>query len=133
FKQVNDRFGHAAGDHLLADVAQRLRSGVRRQDLVARFGGDEFTILCRDATRADVEGLVARVAESLGPALELDAEGPVIGASIGVATSGTIKVGGPGDGGQVSAEGLIRAADTAMYTAKRRGGQRPGVRVATAD
>ncbi|MGH3655348.1 MAG: diguanylate cyclase domain-containing protein, partial [Micromonosporaceae bacterium] len=51
FKQVNDRFGHAAGDHLLADVAQRLRSGVRRQDLVARFGGDEFTILCRDATR----------------------------------------------------------------------------------
>ncbi|EIL91520.1 MULTISPECIES: sensor domain-containing protein [Rhodanobacter] len=110
FKDVNDRGGHDAGDHLLREVAARLQQGVRQGDLVARVGGDEFVALlpgCRDArtARAVAESLRARltVPFSLPDGLfRLDA-------SIGIACF-------PDDG--ANAKALLARADRAMYAVK---------------
>jgi len=113
FKLVNDSLGHAAGDQLLKVVAERLREAVRPSDTVARFGGDEFVVLCEEV--AD-DGAAVEVAERLAGALAepIDlAEGEIfVTASQGLAIS---------DGGSDSAAGLLRDADTAMYLAKERG------------
>ena len=113
FKQVNDRFGHAAGDHLLKLVAQRLRREISRgTDVVARRSGDEF--LCAAPVRNEVEALsfAQRVADALAsPYPELGALGApaCVSASIGVAVY-------PNDG--ATPEVLVEAADQAMYRAK---------------
>ncbi len=110
FKPVNDRLGHAAGDDVLVAVADRLRAEVRDGDLVARLGGDEFCILCRDLDDVDA---AARLAERIVVALRAPVatrSGEVhIGASVGVSLCR------PGD---VTGEGLLEAADRAMYEAK---------------
>jgi diguanylate cyclase (GGDEF)-like protein len=113
FKAINDRLGHVAGDRLLVEIARRLRRYVRETDLVGRFGGDEFLVLFRDATLADVEAVCTRIAEALARPLDLGRESVVIGASIGLAV---------GLGDVDAAEELIARADRAMYVAK---GQRP--------
>ncbi len=114
FKVVNDSLGHAAGDALLRAVAERLRDAVRPGDTVARFGGDEFTMLCEGI---EGEGHALRVVQRVQTALarpfllgdnELFATG-----SIGIAL---------GRGGGHTAEALVEEADTAMYRAKERGG-----------
>ncbi len=115
FKAVNDRLGHLAGDRLLVEVARRLRRCVRETDLVSRFGGDEFLVLFRDATLADVEEVCTRIADALARPLDLGRESVVIGASIGLAV---------GLGDVDAAEELIARADRAMYVAK---GQRPEI------
>jgi len=113
FKLVNDSMGHEVGDQLLQAVAARIRGAVRPADTVARFGGDEFTILCDDITHpASAREVADRTLAALAEPFEL-ADGEVfVTASVGVALSG------PGEG---SPSVLLRNADSAMYGAKERG------------
>ncbi|MFC5925660.1 putative bifunctional diguanylate cyclase/phosphodiesterase [Micromonospora vulcania] len=112
FKEVNDTLGHAAGDQVLVQVAERLRHAAQRDDLVARLGGDEFAVLLRGLPAPAV---AAHRAETLLAALhepfELD------GMRISVEASGGISA-APASGGMPE---LLRRADVAMYQAKRAG------------
>jgi diguanylate cyclase (GGDEF)-like protein len=112
FKAVNDTYGHDAGDTVLREVALRLTSAVREDDLVVRLGGDEFAVVLADGSPTDaVDGLVRRLlgAVELPVALAGDAT-TAVHASVGVAT------GPPGE--------VVHRADDALYVAKRAKGQR---------
>ncbi len=113
FKEVNDTFGHPAGDVLLQQVAGRLRAEVRAIDTVARFGGDEYAVLLPEATAASA----AKVAQKLLTALErpftVEAQTVGIGAGVGISMYP--------DHGE-DADVLLRHADIAMYAAKGSGG-----------
>ena len=111
FKVVNDSIGHAAGDELLVLVAQRLQAVVRPGDTLARFGGDEFVIVCDGVAEGDVELLGVRVAEAVRAPFALDGREVTVTVSAGIASAG------PG----ADAESLLRDADSAMYRAKERG------------
>ncbi|WP_462384396.1 bifunctional diguanylate cyclase/phosphodiesterase [Pseudomonas sp. Marseille-QA0892] len=117
FKPINDSLGHAAGDRMLKDVAQRLSGCVDQEDTVARMGGDEFTLLLRAAeTRENALTRAIHVAErilaSLSRAFVLEGREFFVSASIGIALS-------PQDGNELSQ--LMKNADTAMYHAKEMG------------
>ncbi|MGY1743760.1 MULTISPECIES: diguanylate cyclase domain-containing protein [unclassified Blastococcus] len=113
FKAVNDRFGHAAGDGLLQEVASRLRQRLRRRDLVARLGGDEFLVALPDLSAGNAAAEARRVADDLVAAVcrPVDVHGaPVfVGASVGIAVA-------PADGDEFAA--LLHLADLRMYEAK---------------
>jgi diguanylate cyclase (GGDEF)-like protein/PAS domain S-box-containing protein len=115
FKLINDSFGHAAGDRLLCDVAARLRQALRPGDTIARFGGDEVTVLCEDVDgEAGARTIARRIARLFDePFLVEDGEA-FLQASIGIAIAG----------GAATPEDLIRDADAAMYRAKERGRSR---------
>ena len=129
FKQVNDRWGHLAGDRVLRAVADVLADEVRDQDAVGRFGGEEFVVLLRDLDPAAVAGVAERVRRRVttgagpvptaGPAPASEpATDPIIrglSVSVGVAT---YPHGGP------TLDALLLAADTALYAAKRAGRNR---------
>ncbi len=88
FKSVNDSFGHAAGDELLRQAAERMRRAVRPADTIARLGGDEFTVLCEDLGAVDEAGWVAdRVSEALERPFDLFGAETSIGVSIGIAVA----------------------------------------------
>ncbi|AZK45778.1 sensor domain-containing diguanylate cyclase [Paenibacillus lentus] len=110
FKEVNDTFGHDAGDLLLKDIAGRLTSIVREQDMVCRLGGDEFLVLLVDIDESRVVKVADRIKASLSEGYLYQGYRLTAGASIGfcVAPSGT------GD-----LEEMIRQADEAMYGAKK--------------
>ncbi len=116
FKVVNDSLGHGAGDRLLEAVAVRLDGVLRAGDTAARFGGDEFTILCEDLDGAQRAVQVAeRIAAALSAPFALDEDAEVfVRASIGIAVAMTATERRP--------EALLRDADAAMYRAKERGG-----------
>jgi diguanylate cyclase (GGDEF)-like protein/PAS domain S-box-containing protein len=115
FKLVNDSLGHDAGDRLLFDVANRLRSSVRPQDVVARFGGDEFTVLLDDIGTVGAAITIAqRITETLRVPLAFEGRDIVLSASVGIAMSSAAD----------SASDLLRHADLAMYVAKDRGRSR---------
>jgi diguanylate cyclase (GGDEF)-like protein/PAS domain S-box-containing protein len=113
FKLINDSFGHAVGDQLLLQVADRLDSCMRPQDTVARFGGDEFTILLEDGAEVDDATLVAkRIIEELRAPFALLGYEQFVTASIGIALSSRTP------GLPNVADDLLRDADAAMYRAK---------------
>jgi diguanylate cyclase (GGDEF)-like protein/PAS domain S-box-containing protein len=114
FKIVNDSLGHAAGDEVLTQVAQRLAASIRASDTAARFGGDEFAVLLED-----IEGVqeavdaVERIMEAVATPLTAAHKELALRCSLGVAIA-------PEDGA-ADADELIRDADAAMYIAKRDG------------
>lgn len=113
FKEVNDTLGHDAGDELLRQVADRLRRAVRTSDTVARLGGDEFTILLtRIADLGDAETVAGKVVRSLGRPFTIGEDDVKVSGSVGIALAPE-----HGRDGDV----LLRAADHAMYQAKRAG------------
>jgi diguanylate cyclase (GGDEF)-like protein len=111
FKPVNDRFGHAAGDAVLVDVAQRLTGCVRQSDTVARLGGDEFALLLEDVNPTEVSSACDRILAALSRGAHVAGHQLSLSASIGVAS---------GDSSE-TAESMLRNADLAMYEAKARG------------
>lgn len=111
FKQVNDSYGHAAGDELLVAVAGRLRACVRAGDVVARLGGDEFALLLGPGDAARADDVATRVVARLRLPVQLTGGTVVVTASVGVARVV------PGD----SPGSVLHRADTAMYGAKTGG------------
>lgn len=112
FKQVNDRFGHEAGDRLLVAVAERLRTVARGGDTVARLGGDEFAVLLEDLDgESGAKAVGDRLAARLRAPVRLKGEAVSARASVGIAMAR------PG----VVPDELLRQSDAAMYAAKRAG------------
>ena len=112
FKMVNDRFGHASGDQVIAVAARHILSCARGGDTAARVGGDEFALLVEGASVQQVTALADRVIEALNTTqVAFSPQALTIGASIGIAIAGP----------QETTETLMRDADLAMYEAKRQG------------
>ena len=115
FKLINDSFGHGAGDRLLIDVAARLREVLRPADTIARFGGDELTILCEDLDgEAGALAIAHRIAAAFKEPFLVDDGEAFLQASVGIALAGE----------PTTPEDLVRDADAAMYKAKERGRSR---------
>ena len=113
FKEVNDNFGHNAGDMLLKQVAERLMETVREIDLVSRMGGDEFTIILESViTVQDVIVVADRIIEIIQKPFDIGGTGAHVTTSVGISIF-------PNDG--LDAETLLRKADNAMYKAKNSG------------
>jgi diguanylate cyclase (GGDEF)-like protein len=113
FKNVNDQFGHAAGDAVLVAVAQRLCESVRKLDFVARVGGDEFVVLLPGISAEGAADIAARIIANLAAPFDIGPPEPIhIGITIGSACA-------PGDG--KNTDELLHSADRALYEAKRRG------------
>jgi len=111
FKQVNDRLGHAAGDRVLAELAERWEGCIRGEDLIARYGGDEFVVLVKQVScRREVEPIVKRLTLATQRPIEIDEQTIKLSVTIGVAIAEDTT----DDLGQ-----SIAAADSDMYAAKR--------------
>ena len=121
FKSINDAKGHAAGDHLLITVANRLQKAVRKQDTVARIGGDEFVLILSDIGKTDVEAqifsrkIMDKIISSIRMPIDYDNYQHNSSASIGVCVF---------KGGSIGADELVRRADMSMYIAKQQGRNR---------
>ncbi len=114
FKDINDAYGHDAGDKLLVGVARCLEEAVREQDTVARIGGDEFVIILPEvSSRRDVKMIGERIAEGFRKPISIGQKELTVAFSIGMAIY-------PDDSGDI--DGLMRRADEAMYEIKVEGG-----------
>lgn len=112
FKSINDRFGHSIGDEILSLTANRLRSVVRDGDLVGRFGGDEFLVVCPQISGEDgTRHIAERIRQALAGCVELGAGRVDLRASVGGAY--TVR--------PLSVDALVAQADRAMYESKRLG------------
>jgi diguanylate cyclase (GGDEF)-like protein len=113
FKPINDSLGHEVGDKLLVALAGRLDDGLRGSDTAARFGGDEFVVLCEDvADEQHVINIAERIQRAIGEPFMIEEYELKVTSSMGIVVT---------DGREESADALIRNADTAMYRAKRQG------------
>ena len=116
FKYVNDTLGHAAGDRLLKQAAEHLKNGIRKEDIVSRFGGDEFTILLSDVKQADVKAICTSLVQDMRDYhFHEDGHTFNIPCSIGVAMISS---------GSISPAELLARADMACHEAKSRGRNR---------
>jgi diguanylate cyclase (GGDEF)-like protein/PAS domain S-box-containing protein len=114
FKTINDSLGHEAGDRLLVTVAERLRKRLRPEDVLARFGGDEFAVLLEEVADASETIRVAqRIAESLREPFTVNDHQVNLSTSVGIALGSAHTKDDP--------EGMLRNADAAMYKAKEQG------------
>jgi len=116
FKWINDSLGHGAGDRLLVTIANRLEVSARIGDTVARFGGDEFLVLCQDVDEAGAIGVAERLLQAISVPSSILGSETTPTASIGIVVTAAT--------GDIDAESLVRDADTAMYQAKDRGRNR---------
>jgi diguanylate cyclase (GGDEF)-like protein len=115
FKGINDYYGHAAGDHVLRQVADGLRAVASDDDLVGRLGGDEFLMVLHTADdQRALAGIAKRVSEALSHDVPWQGRWISPGASVGLSYARV--------GSGVTADGLVSAADEAMYASKRSGG-----------
>ena len=113
FKTINDTLGHAIGDLLLRNVVERLKKCVREQDIISRWGGDEFTLLLPEINgREDATAIAQRILEILKSSFDLEGHHLHISSSIGIAVY-------PDDG--TDATSLLKNADTALYWVKEKG------------
>jgi diguanylate cyclase (GGDEF)-like protein/PAS domain S-box-containing protein len=113
FKIINDSLGHLIGDRLLVAVTERVRTCVREQDTVARFGGDEFTIVLEDCNSpSDAIHVAERIASQLEASFTFDGHDVFTSASLGITLSAEP---------HAQADDLLREADVAMYRAKEKG------------
>jgi diguanylate cyclase (GGDEF)-like protein/PAS domain S-box-containing protein len=113
FKNINDTLGHTVGDHLLKETAKRLTHSIRKQDTVARIGGDEFIILLDQINgHRDAVKVARKILKAFGPAFVIDGHKLHVSTSIGIALF-------PTDGDDVAT--LLKHADTALYRAKEAG------------
>jgi diguanylate cyclase (GGDEF)-like protein/PAS domain S-box-containing protein len=120
FKHINDAAGHDVGDRVLVEVARRIRDAVGPSDTVARFGGDEFVVICTGVDRLAAQRTADQVLAALAQPVEVTDQPLYVSASVGIALSP------PTD-----ADELLRFADAAMYDAKARGRSRAVVFEAT--
>lgn len=113
FKQVNDKFGHDAGDQVLIEVAKSLKASAREYDVIARVGGEEFAIITPSISKSDLLSLADRFRQMIAD-LEVQIDNRTIRptASIGVATTGETSN---------NAKALVKAADKYLYAAKNAG------------
>ncbi|GEN26356.1 hypothetical protein HVA01_00020 [Halovibrio variabilis] len=114
FKQANDQLGHEAGDRLLAQVAERISTGIRAMDTVARLGGDEFTLILKESGRHGAKEVAETLLSSLEQPFDVDGQRVHISGSIGLTLF-------PDDAKDL--DQLMHKADQAMYAAKEHGGQ----------
>ena len=112
FKRVNDRYGHLSGDTVLADVAQHLCSAFRKNDLICRWGGDEFVVYCEDMERSDIEKRLLELSEGPWNAMLPDNRVIELSVSTGIAMV-------PQDG--IAFKTVYERADRALYRAKSKG------------
>jgi diguanylate cyclase (GGDEF)-like protein/PAS domain S-box-containing protein len=111
FKEVNDSLGHTSGDELLKHTALRIGSAIRPDDTLARFGGDEFVVVCDDVAPAHVVEIAQRILDALGEPAQIGDHEMTVTASVGIAISDL----------DATPESLLRDSDSAMYRAKDRG------------
>ena len=117
FKAVNDELGHPVGDEVLREVGRRLQAAVREGDIVARYGGDEFVVVCGVVGTVDAGEIAERLRACVREPFDFLPDGMSLGASVGVALA-------PVGDEHVTLDGVIRTADHAMYLAKSGGGDR---------
>jgi diguanylate cyclase (GGDEF)-like protein len=111
FKEVNDLFGHATGDHVLREAANRLRAVMRPADTVARVGGDEFVVVCELMEETVADAFMSRLEVAFREPILTDSAEVIVRLSIGMAVT---------DDSTSTPASLIAEADRAMYRAKRR-------------
>ncbi len=121
FKGINDQLGHAAGDSVLLQVASRIRGGVRHDDAVGRYGGDEFVAVCEDADAEAAASIAERIRADVGAALDGVPPEYAVSASVGIV------VYTPSTGMSPSNDELLNLADSAMYLSKSAGKDRVSI------
>ena len=120
FKPVNDRLGHTTGDEVLREVARRLRSVVRDSDVIGRFGGDEFIVLCPETDDVQAEMIAERLREAVGQPMEWLPAGFAVSASVGVVVHRATDH-------RPTTNELLEIADSEMYRAKNSGRNRVSI------